>query len=147
MTEKEKTLLQTLYNFYSETSGKEIAAGDEVIIEKPGSKHHGKNGVVKDIRADGKIRISMESFILIANPQRVKKLGKPKNIERLFKILDQMVADGDLSKEANDKFLKAINLDKKRKEIDPYDEENWEDEDSFSLRKKPKVYKPSYSGC
>jgi hypothetical protein len=147
MTDKERTLLQTLYNFYSEEGSSGYVVGDEVVYEKPGAKHSGKTGKVRDVRADGKVGMRIDDFVFYGSPEYVKKVGKPKNIERLFKILDQMVADGDLSKEAMEKFLKAVNIEKKRKEIDPYEEENWDEEDVMPLKPRKKgANKPRYSG-
>jgi len=135
MTDKEKELLQTLYVFYSEDAGTDFGEGDEITYNRVGSKHHGKVGTYKGVRDDGKVKLKLDNIILYADPSSVKKIGKPKNIERLFRILDQMVADGDLSVSAKDQFIKEANLKTKQKTIDPYGEENWEEEVALDILK------------
>lgn len=162
MKAKEKELLQSLYLFYADDTGcgSQLSDGDQVTYENPGAKHHGETGTYKGKRADdGKLKIQFDNSVLFANPKYIKKPGKPKNFDRLLKILNQMVEDGDLSKSSRDQFIKELNIETKLKELDPYSEESWEDEvqrEIFrDMRKgKPrhssmvaKVSSPSYDPC
>lgn len=140
ITTREKDLITSLYDFYvgkSEIGG--LKNGDEVIYNRSDSKYYNKKGIFLEIRSDGKYRIKMNGTIFIAaSPQYVSKIKKDDSdsINRLIKILKQMVADGDLSQLAVDGFIRGLERDKKLKIIDPYDEENWEeDEESFIPRR------------
>jgi hypothetical protein len=138
-TAKEKELLQVLYNFYVEDDNSKLQDGDQVTYNKPDSKHTGKIGIFKGVRKeDGQMKIKFDNIILYASKKYVKKIGKPKNVDRLIKILDQMVEDGDLSQKTMDTFTKELEISKERKVLDPYDEENWDDEDSIILEPKKK---------
>ena len=141
-TAKEKELLQTLYNFYVEDDDSELQDEDQVTYNKPGGKHAGEVGIFKGIRKeDGQLKVKFGNVILYASPKYVKKMGKPKNVDKLLKILKQMVDDGDLSQETMDTFVKELEISKERKTLDPYAEEDWDDADSIIL--KPKAKKPA----
>lgn len=145
ITTREKELITTLYEYYVSTPEQSsLKKGDQVIYNRTDSKHYNKTGIFQEIRSDGKYKIRMDDFIFFASPQYIQKVKKDEqnNIDRLIKILKQMVADGDLSQTAVDGFIKGLERDKKLKIIDPYDEESWEDdEESFIPRRmaKPKV--------
>jgi hypothetical protein len=134
INEREKKLLKSLYDFYVGSSTKELKEGDTIKYNYPGSKHHGKIGIFVGYGDDGKIRVKFGNVVLSTREKYLEKLkDQPQNIERLIKILEQMVADGDLSRAAVDKFLKELKGKEKLKEIDPYEEENWEDEDKDAI--------------
>jgi hypothetical protein len=153
MSDREKKLLKTLYDYYSEEETFE--KGDDVKYNKPGSDYYGKIGKFLGKReSDGKIQIKYGRIVFNATSEYVKKVNEdpkklPKNFDRLIKILKQMVADGDLSQTSMDKFLKELNVEQERKEIDPYQEENWEEEESEIIKPKPPPIKraPSYDPC
>lgn len=132
MTDREKRLLISLYEFYVGIDEKELIEGDKVSYEKKGEKHSGKTGVYQGTREDGKYKIKFDDsqIIFIASPSNVQKIGSnPHKVKKLIKILDQMALNGDISISAKEKFVKELNFKDKKHEIDPYDEEDWgEDE-------------------
>jgi hypothetical protein len=178
--DKEKILIQTLYNFYkveepkkkeilwpSSLSPVEFTDGDPVMYDDQDGKK--RAGIYKGFRKeDGKYKIQFvdNGGIRYCSRNRVKKIEtkeEPKitkqeldKIQKLIRILNQMVADGDLSQEAVDVFVKDLEIEKKHKLLDPYNEENW-DEDVQIIKKtpiqqpgitwKPAEDRPAYRGC
>lgn len=149
MTDRERRLLQTLYDFYSEGS-KDLKSGDTIKYNYPSSGHHNKIGIFLDHRSDGKIRIKFGDKILITRDKYCIKIAEEeKNYDKLINILKQMVEDRDLSQEAVDKFLRELKNKSKKKKIDPYDEENWDDEEKDAIIKprKKEEREESYDPC
>lgn len=139
MKEKEKELLNSLYQFYvGSDNDKSVKNGDEVTYNKPDSKHDGKTGIFTSIRSDdGKYRLIFDGgMVFFASPKYVKKIDAgPPNLDKLYKILNQMVADGDLSKDAMEKFVDEIEFETKKAILDPFDEESWEEERDLIIHK------------
>lgn len=133
MDKREEDLITSLYTYYVDNKKQTgLKKGDEVIYSKTGSKFYNQKGIFEEIRKeDGRYKIRFDKIIFFAYPQYVEKIKKDDadNINRLIKILKQMVADGDLTQIAVTEFLKGINREKKLKEIDPFGEENWEEEE------------------
>lgn len=132
MNKREEELITTLYNYYVDGTVTELKVGDYVKYTRTVSKHSGKIGTFEGTNNEGKYKIRFDDIkiLLICNPQHVESIKKDeKSIDRLIKILKQMVLDGDLSQVAINEFLNGLNREKKLKEIDPYDEENWEEEE------------------
>jgi len=57
-------------------------------------------------------------------------------LNKLLKILNQMVIDGDLSESSVELFKKEIDFNIKKKEVDPLGEEDWDEENVILDRKK-----------
>ena len=145
ISQKEKDLLQSLYNYYAgeeKNVGSKIGVGDKVTYNHPGSKFHDKTGYVREIRNGGACKVRFDDRIdgklvlLTSSPYHLIKIEeeKPKDFSKLYKVLNLMVAEGDLSQDAVDIFTKDIEAKNKRKILDPYDEENWDDDDSSIIK-------------
>lgn len=157
--DKEKQLIQTLYNFYMSEEKPEkkkepsyvfkLEDGDPVMYDSQDGKK--RAGIFKGIRReDGKYKVQFvdNGGIMYCTKYRVKKIESEKKeepkitkkemdkIQKLLRILNQMVEDGDLSKEAVEVFTKDLEIEKKHKMLDPYNEENW-DEDVQIIKKTP----------
>lgn len=155
--DKEKDLIQTLYLFYvgkKMPSKGDLSDGDFVDYIGTDSRFVGKTGIYKGKRTDGKMKINFGSSSIYVKPDNVSKIekeeksGSPnKGMINLLKHLNQMVADGDLSRGALDQFVRELNFKNSKKEIDPYDEENWDEVELDLLKNLPKgLGKQRHSG-
>jgi hypothetical protein len=149
MTDKEQKLLNSLYQFYSTEEKKPVAGnfefseGDNVIYNNMGERHAGEVGVYKGRRQeDGKIKIKYANVIFWANPKYVAPANTVKDLSRLYRILDQMVQDGDLSRSVVDKFKREVEQKTQRKKLDPYNEESWDDDEPEQIIKPPRPNPP-----
>jgi hypothetical protein len=181
LKDKEKQIIQSLYNFYKVeekpkkqefnfvTQSTTFTDGDPVMYDAQDGKK--RAGIYKGLRKeDGKYKIQFVDTggIMYCSKGRVKKIESEKEeskitkqeldkIQKLIRILNQMVSDGDLSQEAVDIFIKDLEIEKKHKLLDPYNEENWDDDVQIIKKEpiqqpgqvweRPPYDRPAYRGC
>lgn len=120
-TNDKESLLRSLYDYY--VSGEAIKNGDRVIYHNAGGKHDEETFVFLGIReGDGKYRLSKDGKIFYASPEKVTKIEgmrQQDRIEKFKRLTKAMVENGDITQEDVDNFLR-------RKDTDPFDEEDWD---------------------